>query len=72
MIVARRRDVEEHVARHGLPFATDPSNRDPRFLRTRVRYELLPVLERMSPRIVEHLCSLADDYGKAGPPKPVG
>jgi tRNA(Ile)-lysidine synthase len=67
MITARRRDVEAHVARHRLPFATDPSNRDPRFLRTRVRYELLPVLERLSPRIVEHLCSLADDCAHAQP-----
>ena len=58
---ARRADVEAHVARHGLPFATDPSNRDPRFLRTHVRHEVIPALERLSPRVVEHLCRLADD-----------
>jgi tRNA(Ile)-lysidine synthase len=57
---ARRSDVEAHVSRHRVPFALDPSNRDPRFLRTRVRHELLPVLERLSPRAVEHLCALAD------------
>ena len=34
---ARRLDVEAHVARHRLPCARDPSNEDPRFLRTRVR-----------------------------------
>src|SRR5207302_1042722 len=38
----------------------DPTNRDPRFLRTRVRSELLPLLAELSPRIVEHLCDLAD------------
>lgn len=58
---ARRADVEAHVARHGIPVAHDPSNEDPRFVRTRVRRELLPMLLRLSPRIVEHLCSLADD-----------
>jgi tRNA(Ile)-lysidine synthase len=57
---ARRSDVEAHVSRHQVPFSLDPSNRDPRFLRTRVRHELLPVLERLSPRAVEHLCTLAD------------
>jgi tRNA(Ile)-lysidine synthase len=57
---ARRADVEAHVSRHQIPHAIDPSNRDPRFLRTRVRQELLPALERLSPRAVEHLCSLAD------------
>jgi tRNA(Ile)-lysidine synthase len=63
MIRARRRDVEAHLARHGIPSASDPSNRDPRFLRTRVREEILPALERLSPRVVEHLCALADDRG---------
>ncbi len=58
---ALRADVSAHVARHGLPFATDPSNRDPRFLRVRVRHEVLPLLERLSPRIVEHLARLADE-----------
>ncbi|HEY8039563.1 MAG TPA: tRNA lysidine(34) synthetase TilS [Polyangiaceae bacterium] len=58
---ARRADIDAHVARHGLPHAVDPSNRDPRFLRTRVRHEVLPALERLSPRIVEHLCRLADE-----------
>jgi tRNA(Ile)-lysidine synthase len=60
MLRARRQDIEAHVARHGIPHANDPSNRDPRFLRTRVRLEVLPALERLSPRVVEHLCALAD------------
>ena len=58
---ARRPDIDAHIERHHVPFATDPSNRDPRFLRARVRMQLLPELERLSPRIVEHLCALADD-----------
>jgi tRNA(Ile)-lysidine synthase len=62
---ARRGDVLAHVARHHIPHADDPSNRDPRFLRSRVRHEVLPLLERLSPRIVEHLCSLADEAGEA-------
>jgi tRNA(Ile)-lysidine synthase len=60
---ARRADIDAHVARHALPHAADPSNRDPRFLRTRVRLEVMPMLERLSPRIVEHLCALADAAG---------
>ena len=62
---ARRSDIDAHVARHRIPHALDPSNRDPRFLRTRVRHEVLPLLERLSPRIVEHLCSLADEAAAA-------
>ena len=58
---ARRGDIDGHIARHHVPYAVDPSNADPRFARTRVRIEVLPLLERVTPRIVEHRCSLADD-----------
>ncbi|MCC6527142.1 MAG: tRNA lysidine(34) synthetase TilS [Polyangiaceae bacterium] len=60
LVAARRADVSLHLARHGVPFASDPSNADARFLRVRVRRELLPLLEALSPRIVAHLCDLAD------------
>lgn len=63
MIHARRADIDAHIARHGVPSSVDPSNSDPRFLRVRVRTDVLPVLERLSPSIVEHLCRLADDAG---------
>jgi tRNA(Ile)-lysidine synthase len=60
LLLARRADVAAHLGRHEIPFARDPSNDDARFLRVRVRAELLPLLESMSPGIAEHLCSLAD------------
>jgi tRNA(Ile)-lysidine synthase len=68
LLRARRADIDAHVARHAIPFATDPSNRDPRFARTRVRDEVLPLLERLSPKIVENLCSLADELAIAEAP----
>jgi tRNA(Ile)-lysidine synthase len=61
---ARRIDIDAHIARHHLPRVVDPSNRDPRFLRTRVRHELIPALERLNPGIVEHLCRLADELAQ--------
>ena len=60
LIRACRTDIVAHVERHRVPYAEDPTNRDPRFLRTRVRRELMPLLTELSPRIVEHLCDLAD------------
>lgn len=63
LLSARRADVEAHVRRHRIPYSVDPSNRDPRFLRVRVRHEVLPVLERLNPRVVEHMYALADEFG---------
>ena len=61
LIRAARRDIDLHLQRHAVPFSRDPSNEDPRFLRTRVRREVLPLLRELDPAIVLHLCGLADD-----------
>jgi tRNA(Ile)-lysidine synthase len=60
LLHARRTDVLAHLARHGVPYASDPSNLDPRFARVRVRRDLVPLLEELSPAIVSHLGALAD------------
>ncbi len=65
LVRARRADIEAHISRHQIPFATDPTNADPRFLRTRVRRELLPLMVELNPRAVEHLTRLAEgDTGR--------
>jgi tRNA(Ile)-lysidine synthase len=60
LIHATRADVLAHIERHEVPYSTDPSNVDRRYLRARVRTELMPVLRELSPQIVAHLCALAD------------
>jgi tRNA(Ile)-lysidine synthase len=71
LVRARRQAIRAHVERHAIPFATDPSNVDPRFLRARVRSELLPLLEDLSPGIVDHLVALADQLGERYSDAPV-
>lgn len=61
MIRARKDAIYRHLERHSVPFARDPSNRDARFLRVRVRHELLPLLQELSPGILGHLNALADE-----------
>jgi tRNA(Ile)-lysidine synthase len=63
LVRARRVDVMAHLRRCGIAYAKDPSNDDPHFLRTRVRTEVLPLLAALDPKIVEHLCALADRLG---------
>jgi tRNA(Ile)-lysidine synthase len=68
LVRARRSDVILHLLRHGIPYAEDPSNRDRRHQRVRVREELLPLLHELSPGIVEHLNALADALLATGTP----
>jgi tRNA(Ile)-lysidine synthase len=67
LIRARRADIEAHARRHRVPFSEDPSNRNPRFLRVRVRHELLPLLTELAPGIVNSLTALADELARPAP-----
>jgi tRNA(Ile)-lysidine synthase len=68
LIAARRRDVLVHLERHAVSYANDPSNRDLRFVRARIRHEILPTLEALSPELVLHLCALSDMLAELAPP----
>ncbi|MDO8476307.1 MAG: tRNA lysidine(34) synthetase TilS [Candidatus Rokubacteria bacterium] len=57
---ARRADIEAHLRARGLAWVEDASNSDPRFLRNRIRHEVLPFLaEAVEPGLVEHLARSA-------------
>jgi tRNA(Ile)-lysidine synthase len=60
LVRAAKSDVVLHLERHRLDFAQDPSNTERAFLRVRVRHELLPLMNQLSPQIVRHLNALAD------------
>ncbi len=54
-----RNEIEAYLQVEDLSFCTDLSNYDPRFLRNRVRQELIPLLEEnFNPRIIERLDTL--------------
>jgi tRNA(Ile)-lysidine synthetase-like protein len=46
MLRLARREVRRYVAEHRVAFVEDPSNPEPRYLRNRIRKELLPLIER--------------------------
>jgi len=62
-----------YCAALGLDPVDDPSNRDPRFLRSRVRHELLPALEGVFPGARRRLVTLAERQRRlreGGPARP--
>ena len=56
----RRRELEAYAARHDIPYREDPSNRDPRWTRNRIRHEILPALEAAVPGASAALVSVAE------------
>jgi tRNA(Ile)-lysidine synthase len=55
-----RSDTARICRQQGLPVWPDPSNRDPRFGRNRVRAEVLPVLEALHPGAARRISDLAE------------
>jgi tRNA(Ile)-lysidine synthase len=60
-----RDEVEAYCARHQIAAADDPSNRDLRHFRNRIRLEILPSLRRVNPAIERSLLRLADAADQA-------
>lgn len=61
LIRASKSQIWAYLEHRRMPFVSDPSNVNSRFLRVRVRQELLPLLHELSPGIVDHLNNLADE-----------
>lgn len=60
LLETRRSEVLAHLRRRGLSWVEDPSNREPRFLRNRIRQDVLPFIgEATGGSVVEALCRSA-------------
>lgn len=59
LIEVTREEVLAYLAANDLQFKTDLSNSKPLYTRNRIRLEVLPVLKRFNPRIVETLAAEA-------------
>ena len=56
----RRTELQAYAATHAVPCREDPSNRDTRWTRNRLRHDILPVLEAAVPGAAAALASLAE------------
>ncbi|MBH0178494.1 MAG: tRNA lysidine(34) synthetase TilS [Nitrospira sp.] len=56
----RRREILAYLQSEAISFRRDSSNDKPIYLRNRVRHEIIPALQRVSPASVKTLCKLAD------------
>lgn len=56
-----RTDIMGYINRWGIKYATDPSNNDTKYLRAKVRNEILPLLEESCPSIRKRLNDIADE-----------
>ena len=60
LIEMNRKDIISYLEYNKLPYAVDSSNSNFRFLRNRIRAELLPLMQDYQPRLIQHLGQLSD------------
>jgi len=54
-----RTQVESYCANHDVPYVEDSSNTDERYSRNFLRAQVIPLLEQMNPKAVEHFSDAA-------------
>ncbi len=62
LIEVWRTEVESFLQETGTTFLQDPSNASSRYLRNRIRRELLPTLENYNPRLRQGLVQMAEFF----------
>ncbi len=56
-----RGDILDYLADRGQTYRQDETNRDTSYSRNLVRLEIIPSLQKIQPKLTDHLCSLAED-----------
>jgi len=61
LLAVSRAEIVAYAERYALAWREDPSNRDPRYARARLRHDWLPALaDAFNPRLLRALCDLAE------------
>lgn len=58
LLGVRRAELREFLAEERQAWREDSSNADPRFLRARMRQDLMPVVERLFPRAIQAISTI--------------
>ena len=64
MLSLRREEIRDALRADGISWREDASNTDTSFLRNRIRYELIPVMNRISEKAVDMICRAATISGE--------
>jgi tRNA(Ile)-lysidine synthase len=59
-----REEIYAYLKQKDMPFMTDSSNLEKRYLRNKIRLELIPLLLNYQPRLIQHLSELASLCGE--------
>ena len=59
-----RSEIEEWLLAEGISYCEDETNLDPSYARNAVRLNIIPEMEKINGRALEHFCRSATEFGK--------
>ncbi|MCH4071487.1 tRNA lysidine(34) synthetase TilS [Pseudoramibacter sp.] len=59
-LCVKKNEIEDYCREKGVPFRVDQTNYDPEFTRNAIRHEMLPQMEKINGKAVNHLAGFAD------------
>lgn len=59
LLCVSREEIETYLKQKGLKYCKDVTNQDTDYTRNKIRHEVMPVLEQINPRTVEHFMQTA-------------
>jgi len=66
LLATKRKEIEDYLEKNGVLYKTDRSNFSMKFLRNRIRHQILPFLEKVNPNLKEQLARMSfllrDDF----------
>ena len=60
LLFCSREEIEQYCREHGLAWREDASNQEEKYTRNKLRLKVLPVLEEVNPKAVEHISETAE------------
>lgn len=58
LLEVSRREIEEYANKHGLNYVCDSSNEDTRYARNLIRKEILPLMQKINPDVIDAASNL--------------
>ena len=60
LLWAKREEIESYVQKNGYGYVEDGTNASVQYTRNRIRHEVLPELEQVNGKALEHICKAAE------------
>lgn len=59
LLPIKRKEIENYVKKHKLPFFIDKSNFSYQYTRNKIRHTIIPLFEKLNPSAIEHIFTLS-------------